>query len=53
MFVIRKYKKKKIQKRDPLPGGFEPPTFRLTAERAADCAMEAFQLGTRRKVYLL
>ena len=25
----------------PLPGGLEPPTFRLTAERAAYCATEA------------
>ncbi len=25
----------------PLPGGLEPPTYRLTAERATYCAMEA------------
>ena len=29
------------QKWLPPPGGLEPPTFRLTAERAADCATEA------------
>ena len=28
-------------KTSTLPGGFEPPTFRLTAERAAECATEA------------
>ena len=37
-----------ISKNNSLPGGFEPPTFRLTAERAADCATEARWLGTER-----
>ena len=30
-----------ILQRISLPGGLEPPTFRLTAERAADCATQA------------
>lgn len=29
------------KKRDAPPGGVEPPTFRLTAERANHCATEA------------
>ena len=31
----------KKSKKGTLPGGLEPPTCRLTAERATYCAMEA------------
>jgi hypothetical protein len=34
-----------IEKRYAPPGGLEPPTFRLTAERAANCATEADAAG--------
>ena len=35
-------KKKKHEKKKMLSlGGLEPPTFRLTAERATDCATES------------
>ena len=36
-----------VAKRSPPPGGVEPPTFRLTAERANHCATEAGAAGRR------
>lgn len=32
---------KKCKKLEPLRGGLEPPTYRLTADRATGCAIEA------------
>ena len=42
---LKKYNpniKKKNRKKKSLTGGFEPPTFRLTAERSADWATRAY-----------
>ena len=46
-YIENNYKKHK----EPTPGGLEPPTFRLTAERANRLRHEDFRRGTFHNVH--